>query len=111
MDFFIYRMRSCGAYLCGSPVGIQSSTGQNYLAVCDAKHDAGATSTQSICCSPPSSPPLPCSSENHTPSYPSSAQPLPSSYPATTQLHPSYPGSAAPVGTYPPQGVTINQVG
>ena len=59
MNYFIYQMQSCGGYLCGSPIGVQSSTGQNYLAVCASQ--AGATWTQAICCAPPppkvSSPP------------------------------------------------------
>ena len=57
MDNFISRMRSCGGFPCGSPVGVQSSTGQNYLAVC-APQQAGATTVLSICCTPPP-PPLP----------------------------------------------------
>ena len=59
MNYFIYQMQSCGGFLCGSPIGVQSSTGQNYLAVCASQ--AGATFTQAICCAPPppkvSSPP------------------------------------------------------
>ena len=109
MDAFIYWMKSCDGFSCGSGIDVQSSAGQNHLAVCGAQ--AGATVTQAICCSPPYLPPSP----NPPPLppwppgflFPPSPPPSPPTPPPPSPPHPPRPPpNPSPPPPPPPVGYT-----
>ena len=75
MDFFVFKMKSCGAYPCGTPISAQSSTGQNFLAMCAPQQAGGATFTQAICCTPPPPGPTILSPPSNLPPNPNSSPP------------------------------------